>query len=457
MVAIMKLKTISAFTIIIVIATCTTAAPTKNTASAMLRALSRTLPRAFTYTNKSSRYLPPNMPPGFYEQMQRDRRTGKLTKVKLADLQLQPPPANSAGVQKTNATETDAWQKPMSPPQPTTGTMSVSPGTSIPARPRYIERSTSEKAVPPTISHTSATPLNLPDAIKQSERQAQLAQTLLLNAAQGDAKSFNSLYKEAWNRNVWAQYRLGMCYERGICTKQNLAQAVEWYRLAAQTGLADAQFALAECYISGMGVEQNVAFAVEWYRKAAAQGFAEAQYALGTLYENGLGVGTDLTMAVAWYRKAAMQGLADAQFALGAYYARGLGGLEKSATMAVHWCTKAALQDSAGAQLALGVHYANGLGVNRDLSKAAEWFRKAAMQGVAYAQYMLGTYYANGLGGLEKNASMAALWYKKAAEQGLAFAQRALGDCYNNGFGVPKDASKALEWYDKASMQGLTQ
>lgn len=103
----MKLKPISAFTFSLVIATCTTAAPTANT---MLRALSRTLPRAFTYTNETSRYSPPNMPPGVYEQMQRDLRTGKLTKVKLADLQLQPSSANSARNQKPKETEQSADQ-----------------------------------------------------------------------------------------------------------------------------------------------------------------------------------------------------------------------------------------------------------------------------------------------------------------------------------------------------------
>ena len=431
----MKSKSISAALGTLIIATRVIAAPNKDMASAMLRALSRTLPREFSKTNKTSRYSPPNMPPGVREQVQRSLRTG--TPVKLADLQLQPPPANSAKVQKSIETKTDAWQKPVSPPRPTKGAMSVSAGTSIPARPRYIERSTSEYAVPPTISHPSAAPLNLPDAIKKSEQQALLAQTLFLKAAQGDAKSFNSLYREAWNRNVWAQYRLGICYERGIGIKQNLPLAAEWYGAAAQAGLADAQFSLAECYLSGMGVKQNVAFAVEWYRKAAAQGFAEAQYTLGTIYEKLFALGTlheaqfglgtfygngasgdnDLAIAAEWYRKAAMQGLADAQFALGEYYASGLGGLEKSDSMAVHW------------------------------------YKQAAEQGFADAQYALGTCYANGLGGLEKSDSLAVIWYKKAAEQGLALAQKALGDCYAKGFGVPKDASKALEWYGMASKQ----
>ena len=105
MVAIMKLKTISAFIISLVIATGVFAAPKKNMASAMLRSLSRTFPKAFAYTNKSSRYLPPNMPPSVYEQMQKDRRTGKLTEVNLADLQLQPPWANSARIQKPKESE----------------------------------------------------------------------------------------------------------------------------------------------------------------------------------------------------------------------------------------------------------------------------------------------------------------------------------------------------------------
>ena len=66
-------------------------------------------------------------------------------------------------------------------------------------------------------------------------------------------------------------------------------------------------------YANGRGVAKDDAQAVAWYRKAADQGLAHAQDNLGRMYANGRGVAKDDAQAVAWYRKAADQGDADAQ------------------------------------------------------------------------------------------------------------------------------------------------
>ena len=47
---------------------------------------------------------------------------------------------------------------------------------------------------------------------------------------------------------------------------------------------------------------------MEWYRKAADQGLADGQYNVGVLYENGWGVTKDIDQAKVWYQKAADQG-----------------------------------------------------------------------------------------------------------------------------------------------------
>ncbi|MSP33056.1 MAG: sel1 repeat family protein, partial [Pseudolabrys sp.] len=58
---------------------------------------------------------------------------------------------------------------------------------------------------------------------------------------------------------------------------QDYAQAVKWYRLAADQGNAKAQSNLGLMYDNGQGVPQNYAEAMRWYRLAADQGLAEAQ------------------------------------------------------------------------------------------------------------------------------------------------------------------------------------
>ena len=73
------------------------------------------------------------------------------------------------------------------------------------------------------------------------------------------------------------------------------------------------------------GVPQDYAEAVKWYRLAADQGYASAQSNLGIMYDEGRGVPQDYAEAVKWYRLAADQGDADAQINLGSMYANGQG------------------------------------------------------------------------------------------------------------------------------------
>jgi TPR repeat protein len=70
-------------------------------------------------------------------------------------------------------------------------------------------------------------------------------------------------------------------------------------------------------YANDEGVLQDDAQAVYWYRKAAEQGYVTAQAFLGAAYDLGKGVTQDYAQAAAWYRKAAEQGDTLAQWGLG--------------------------------------------------------------------------------------------------------------------------------------------
>lgn len=120
-----------------------------------------------------------------------------------------------------------------------------------------------------------------------------------------------------------ALYQKGRAYHYGDGVRQDYAEAVRWYRKAAEEGHATAQCALGNRYSFGEGVPQDYAQAVHWYRKAAEQGQANAQYNLAFYYEKGRGVPQDYEQAAHWYRKAAGQGITAAQERLGACYANG--------------------------------------------------------------------------------------------------------------------------------------
>ena len=64
---------------------------------------------------------------------------------------------------------------------------------------------------------------------------------------------------------------------------QDYAEAVKWYRKAAEQGHAVAQYNLGWCYDKGKGVAQNQSEAIKWYRKAADQGDTDAKEALERL------------------------------------------------------------------------------------------------------------------------------------------------------------------------------
>ena len=69
----------------------------------------------------------------------------------------------------------------------------------------------------------------------------------------------------------------------------------------AESGDAEAQYNLGLMYDNGEGVPQDNAEAVKWYRLAADQGKALGQLNLGVMYYNGEGVPKDLVEAYAWF------------------------------------------------------------------------------------------------------------------------------------------------------------
>ena len=189
--------------------------------------------------------------------------------------------------------------------------------------------------------------------------------------------------------DVIGHYGLGVFYSYGRGVPQDHAEAVKWFRKAADQGFAPAQYSLGSHYARGDGVVKDVSEAVKWWGKAAEQGDAEAQYSLARCYSLGEGVGKDSAQAAKWLHKAADQGLARAQFRLGVSYATG-DGEAKDEVAAVKWYRRAAEQDDAKAQFNLGLCYAEGYGVAKDVVEGYKWFLLAAGQGDTVAKTNVG-------------------------------------------------------------------
>jgi hypothetical protein len=94
--------------------------------------------------------------------------------------------------------------------------------------------------------------------------------------------------------------------------RQNYAEALGWWRQAADQGDALAETAIGAMYAEGYGVHQDYAEAVRWYRKAADQGHAVAELNLGIVYDGGFGVPQDRMQARYWMQRAAAHGNSEA-------------------------------------------------------------------------------------------------------------------------------------------------
>lgn len=134
--------------------------------------------------------------------------------------------------------------------------------------------------------------------------------TMLLSAALLAAEvDLKALRAQAEAGDAYAQLNLGAAYDNAQGLERDVEQALHWYQLAAEQGLAEAQFNLAHLLVEE---EISTVAAAEWMQKAAEQGMADAQYLLGVIYAEGIGVAMNDARARQWLQRAIDQGQADA-------------------------------------------------------------------------------------------------------------------------------------------------
>ncbi|MGB3243805.1 MAG: tetratricopeptide repeat protein [Sulfitobacter sp.] len=120
------------------------------------------------------------------------------------------------------------------------------------------------------------------------------------------SEDIDHLLEDAENGSLYAQMQLGIAYDLGWGAPLDKAEALRWYREAAEGGDPDGQFNLAVMYDAGLGsVERDAISAATWYTRAAANGMTRAQYNLGLMYESGDGIERNIDLAMVWFQRAA--------------------------------------------------------------------------------------------------------------------------------------------------------
>jgi len=236
-------------------------------------------------------------------------------------------------------------------------------------------------------------------------------------------------------------------------TRTASSRIAEW-KSGAVEGSPSAQVLYARCLEEGIGVDKDEAEAVKWYRKAADAQNPAGMVHLGYMHESGRGgLPKDEIEAVKCYQKSANAGDLLGMRNLGVMYATGRGGLTKDNAEAVKWFQKAAAGGHLRGMNNLGAMYDSGRGVPKDEAEAIKWYTKAAVGGDTLGMNNLGAMYESGRG-VPKDEAKAAEWYKKAADAGYPPAMANLGLMYGNARGVPKDEVEAVKWFQKAADAG---
>eukprot|EP00611_Tribonema_gayanum_P008532 TRINITY_DN180_c2_g1_i2.p1 TRINITY_DN180_c2_g1~~TRINITY_DN180_c2_g1_i2.p1 ORF type:complete len:419 (-),score=175.09 TRINITY_DN180_c2_g1_i2:65-1210(-) len=128
-----------------------------------------------------------------------------------------------------------------------------------------------------------------------------------LGCEQDDGKCVHYLERASAQGLPKAQFNLGLMYEKGrgiapdVLAAEALDAAKECYRSAAMAGVPKAAVNLGVLYLSGRlaadGGLNAEAEAVRWFRRAADYGDASAKWNLALCYQRGIGVPADAAMA----------------------------------------------------------------------------------------------------------------------------------------------------------------
>lgn len=182
--------------------------------------------------------------------------------------------------------------------------------------------------------YDESTPIEtLQAAANENDSEAMLVYGMRL--MQGEGIEANATEGLAWLQKAsdagetQAWYALGVVYMNAIGVDTDFDKALGYLRKGAEAGDADCQTSLGMIYQAGdkipSGVEADGAEAVKWYRMAAEQDHTEAIWHLAGMLARGIGVEQNDEEALVWLSRGAELGSGDCIWGLGRSYLKGLG------------------------------------------------------------------------------------------------------------------------------------
>lgn len=237
-----------------------------------------------------------------------------------------------------------------------------------------------------------------------------------------------------------AQQLLGRYY---LNEAKDPAQALLWFKKAAEADNTPALMYCAAAYLFGYGVKENSDTARRFYIEAAKNGDAIAQYTLADQFLTSKD-SRNRKLGLIWLTKSAEQGNAKAQAKLGEMYIDGVI-VNKDFAKAQELLQLAAAQNEQSAYVGLGDLAKK----QTNLTAAKDWYTRAADAGNIDGQLALAKFYSDAANP-EHNAESAFMWMLKAAQNDSVPAQKAVAEMYQKGLGVTADANLAKQWQQTA-------
>lgn len=371
---------------------------------------------------------------------------------------------------------------------------SYDPGKVVPGLSAYCMSRFTEQAIPACRKAVAEFPSTL-------RYRAQLARAL------AHAGKFDEAHREAdiaqAKGSTLAMTLLGAMSEYGYGVPKNEAEALAWYRKAAELdddraiGLVSMKAMLgvgvardspeAKALAREMGdrmwkrhgptaapantlaslaekgdasAQHNLAYeferqknfdeAIKWYTRAAEQGYGVSAMNLAQMYEKGIGVKQDFEQAKKWYRKPMESGSGEALYRLAS-----LSEKTQDYPEALKLYRRGVQHDDYRAMVDLGGMVEQGRGVKKDEAQAVRLYEQAGDRS-KWAQFKLGIMYMQGKG-VPKDDAKALQWWQKSADGGNGKAQNNLGVMYDRGIAVQRDYRRALDWYLLAQARGVPQ
>jgi TPR repeat protein len=146
---------------------------------------------------------------------------------------------------------------------------------------------------------------------------------LAMPAKANDAGTFNAMVALANKGDAEAQYHVGMMYNNGIGTRQDIGQAFAWFQKSAASNDPLGAYKLG-CYYDGQGagiVASDSEEALKYKLVAAKAGYALAQQDVANLYDKR----GNSEEALKWRKMAGDQGYPAALYSLSRSYSAGKG------------------------------------------------------------------------------------------------------------------------------------